>query len=70
MMYEIYVFSDKLVNYCKLIQDIQFLCNFKFNVNWAAAWENQQSGMCTNQRLISTWALAQSYQSLRCGLKG
>ena len=33
---------------------------------WAAAWQNQQSGMCAQPRLRSAWASAQSDQSLRC----
>ena len=37
---------------------------------WAASWQNQQSGMSTQQRLIAAWASAQSDQSLRCALYG
>ena len=37
---------------------------------WAATWQNQQNGMCTQQRLRSAWASAQSDQSLRCALTG
>ena len=38
---------------------------------WAASWQNQQNGMCTQRRLRSAWASAwclvhQSDQSLRC----
>ena len=33
---------------------------------WAAAWQNQQNGMCAQWRLISAWASAQSDQGLRC----
>ena len=32
----------------------------------AASWLNQQNGMCTQQRLKSAWASAQSDQSLLC----
>ena len=32
---------------------------------WAASWQNQQNGMCTQPRLRSAWASAQSDQSLR-----
>ena len=32
----------------------------------AASWQNQQSAMCTQRRLRSAWAFAQSDQSLRC----
>ena len=32
--------------------------------DWAASWQNQQSGMCTQRRLRSAWASAQSDQSL------
>ena len=31
---------------------------------WAASWQNQQNGMCTQRRLRSAWASAQSDQSL------
>ena len=37
---------------------------------WTAAWQNQQSGMCAQQRLRSAWASAQSDQSLCCALYG
>ena len=33
---------------------------------WAASWQNQQNGMCAQQRLRSAWASAQSDQSLHC----
>ena len=32
----------------------------------AASWQNQQNGMCAQQRLRSAWTSAQSDQSLRC----
>ena len=38
---------------------------FKSNI-WAAAWQNQQNGLCAQRRLRSAWASAQSDQSLRC----
>ena len=31
---------------------------------WAASWQNQQNDLCTQQRLRSAWASAQSDQSL------
>ena len=34
--------------------------------NWAASWQNQQNGMCTQRRIRSAWASDQSDQSLRC----
>ena len=34
--------------------------------NWAASWQNQQNGMCTQRRLRSVWVSAQSDQSLSC----
>ena len=34
--------------------------------NKAASWQNQQNGMCTQQRLRSAWASAKSDQSLCC----
>ena len=33
---------------------------------WAASWQNQQYGMCTQWKLRSAWASAQSDQSLSC----
>ena len=33
---------------------------------WAAAWQNQQNDLCTQQRLRSAWVSAQSDPSLRC----
>ena len=36
------------------------------DVIWASSWQNQQNGMCTQWRLRSAWASAQSDQSLRC----
>ena len=35
-------------------------------LKWATSWQNQQNGMCTQQRLRSAWASAQSDQSLCC----
>ena len=32
----------------------------------ATSWQNQQNDLCTQQRLKSSWASAQSDQSLRC----
>ena len=39
-------------------------------VIWARAWQNQQNDLCAQQRLRSTWASAQSDQSLHCALYG
>ena len=33
---------------------------------WATSWQNQQDGMCAQQRLRSACAFAESDQSLRC----
>ena len=33
---------------------------------WAASWQNQQNGMCSQRRHRSAWAFVQSDQSLRC----
>ena len=33
---------------------------------WATSWQNQQNGMCTQRRLRSAWASAQSDQSSLC----
>ena len=38
------------------------------NYNWAVTWQNQQNDLCTQQRLRSAWASAQSDPSLRCVL--
>ena len=42
------------------------LRHFKNIKGWVASWQNQQSGMCSQRRLTSAWASAQSNQSLRC----
>ena len=42
---------------------IRWYCSFDI---WAAAQQNQQYGLCTQLRLRSAWASAQSDQSLRC----
>ena len=34
-----------------------------------ASWQNQQNGMCAQQRLRSAWAFTQSDQSLHCPLE-
>ena len=36
------------------------------HLKWAASWQNQQNGLCTQQRLRSAWASTQSDQSLLC----
>ena len=36
------------------------------NTKWTASWQNQQNGTCTQWRLRSAGASAQSDQSLRC----
>ena len=33
---------------------------------WACTWQNQQNDMCTQRRLRSAWASAQSDQNLHC----
>ena len=37
---------------------------------WATSWQNQQTDLCTQRRLRSAWASAQSDQSLRCPPEG
>ena len=37
---------------------------------WACALQNQQKDLCTQRRLRSVWASAQSDQGLRCVLNG
>ena len=44
-----------------LLTTIYVRCQ-KNDLNWAASWHNQQSGMSTQQRLRSAWASAQSDQ--------
>ena len=39
---------------------------YQYSSILAASWQNQQNGMCAQQRLGSAWASAQSVQSLRC----
>ena len=50
--------SDFLFQYAQDIFRLDWQC-------WkrAASWQNQQNGMCTQQRLRSAWASAQSDQS-------
>ena len=38
-------------------------------VKWAAIWQNQQNDICTQRRLGSAWAFAQSDQSSLCALR-
>ena len=40
--------------------------SLSFYYIWAVLWPNQQNGMCAKRRLRSTWASAQSVQSLLC----
>ena len=47
-------------SYCASYKRITLLNNS----NWAASWQNQQNGMCAQQRLRSAWASAQSDQNL------
>ena len=42
-----------------------FLKWFQYE-NWATAWQNHQNDLCTQRRLRSAWASAQSDQSQRC----
>ena len=52
---------------CKNI-NVSKTCRHKcvYILIWATSWKNQQNGMCTQQRLRSAWASAQSDQSLLC----
>ena len=43
--------------------------NFIIGIIWAASWQNQQIGMCAQQRLRSAWASAQSEQSSLSALR-
>ena len=49
-----------------LYQKWWFLFDSVIIENCAASRQNQQNGMCAQQRLRSAWASAQSDQSLRC----
>ena len=42
-----------------------YISNVGINI-WATAWQNQQNGMCVQQRLRSAWTSTQSYLSLHC----
>ena len=42
---------------------VLFLCHILL---WTASWQNQQYGICTQRRLRSAWASAQSDQSSLC----
>ena len=54
------VIDDKMEKYI-------YLYNYKNNnYIWATSWQNQQSGMCAQRRLRSTWISTQSDRSLRC----
>ena len=62
-----YFCSNKLL----LINSKYILCKRLTQLldgNWATSWQNQQNGRCTQLRLRSAWASAQSDQSLRCVL--
>ena len=50
-------YSDKVIEHLEKVFDIMI---------WATSWQNQQNGMCTQQRFGSALASAQSDQSLRC----
>ena len=43
------------------VTEVSCFCNFF--IKWAASRQNQQNGMCTQRRLRSAWASAQSDQS-------
>ena len=50
------------------------MCGQCYNMKWryvkfiieTTSWQNQQSGICAQRRLRSTWTSTQSDQSLRC----
>ena len=41
-------------------------CKGKEYIKWAAARQNQQNDLCTQWKLRTAWASAQTDQSLRC----
>ena len=55
--------SCKMIKLCMKFQDTDA---FLPDLVWAAAWQNQQYGLCVQRRLRSTLASAQSDQSLLC----
>ena len=66
---KIYNFSNCFNKWCSFIVNYgntSLLIWNKFRVKWATSWQNQQNGMCAQQRLRSAWASAQSDQSLHC----
>ena len=44
------------------VSKISHICSILKRI-WVASWQNQQSGMCTQWRLRSAWASAQTDQS-------
>ena len=60
------VISDYiLLHLSNLIPGISRCILINFHI-WATSWQNQQNGMCAQQRLRSAWASAQSDQSSLC----
>ena len=61
--------AEILICHCTIVT---FRCNhvMRFVIsdcqNLAPSWQNQQNGMCTQRKLRSAWASAQSDQSLCC----
>ena len=54
------------------VRDVEIACvlSICLFIIRCATWQNQQSGMCAQRRLRSTWASTQSDQSLRCARYG
>ena len=50
----------------ELLRPVKFRLCGTWQQNGAASWQNQQNGMCAQQRLRLAWASAQSDQSLHC----
>ena len=59
-------FVGFVVSWLKWKQRWATCLSVDFKVKWAAAWQNQQNYLFTQQRLRSAWASAKSDQSLCC----
>ena len=58
--------GDNQVIMSQLMRKGTFVLSCEWSFKWAASWQNQQNGMCAQQRLRSAWASTQSDQSLHC----
>ena len=63
---EIEIIASVSIVWCVSAFSHQTILMFPGIVIWAEAWQNQQNNMCTQRKLRSAWASAQSDQNLRC----